>query len=63
MPTILKLASQEQDEALELQHELDYQQSLTVAERFAIMFQKSQEIAGELLKRGYRKPFEIIKRA
>lgn len=47
----------------ELEFELDYQLSLTTHERFQMMFRKSREIAEMLLQNGYRKPFEIIKRA
>ncbi len=46
----------------ELEFELAYQLSLTTRERFRMMFRKSREIAEMLLKNGYRKPFEIIKR-
>jgi len=46
----------------ELEFELNYQLSLTTAERFQMMFQKSREVATMLLKNGYRKPFEVIKR-
>jgi len=63
MSAILKISIEEQNENAELQHELDYQGLLTTAERFAMMFRKSYEIAKELLKRGYRKPVEIIKRS
>ncbi len=63
MPAILKVSIEEQNQDAELQHELDYQGLLTTAERFAMMFRKSYEIARELIKRGYRKPFEIIKRS
>ncbi|MEK7310325.1 MAG: hypothetical protein AAB038_05865 [Planctomycetota bacterium] len=47
----------------ELDFELDYQLSLTVQERFQMMFQRSREIAQMLLRNGYRKPFEVIKRS
>jgi hypothetical protein len=57
---ILKLASDQQKK--ELDFELDYQLSLTVQERFQMMFKKSREIALTLFKNGHRKPFEIIKR-
>ncbi|MEK7449998.1 MAG: hypothetical protein AAB019_11025 [Planctomycetota bacterium] len=57
---ILKLASHQPRQ--ELDFELDYQLSLSTPERFQMMFQKSREIALILLRNGYRKPFEIIKR-
>jgi len=63
MSPIIKLKPDEQDEDRELELELDYQLSLTTAQRFEIMLRKSRELAEELLKRGYRKPVEIIKRA
>ncbi len=59
---ILKLSPEEEDEALELDMELDYQLSLTTAQRFEMMFRKSREMAEVLLKNGHRKPAEIIKR-
>ncbi len=62
MTTIIKLAPDECDEMRELKIELEYQLSLTTAQRFEMMFNKSREIAEELLKHGHRKPFEIIKR-
>ena len=49
------------DEESELEFELAYQRTLTTQERFDLMFRKSRESAEVLLKRGYRKPFEIIK--
>jgi hypothetical protein len=46
----------------ELDFELAYQRSLTVQERFRMMFRRSRAIAQTLLKNGYIKPFEITKR-
>ena len=60
MAPILKL--DRPDESRELEFELNYQLSLSIEERFQIMFQKSKEIKEMLLNNGYRKPFEIIKR-
>lgn len=60
MTPILK--TDKHDEEKELDFELAYQRTLTTQERFELMFRKSREIAEVLLKRGYRKPFEIIKR-
>ncbi len=62
MSPIIKLQPDEQDEERELAIELDYQLTLTTAQRFEMMLRKSREIAEELLKRGYRKPVEIVKR-
>lgn len=47
----------------ELDFELDYQLSLTVQERFRMMEQSSRQILEQLLRNGYRKPFEVIKRS
>jgi hypothetical protein len=60
MAQILK--ADKDDEEKELDFELAYQRTLTTAQRFELMFCKSREIAEVLLKRGHRKPFEIIKR-
>ena len=60
MVPILKL--DRSDESRELEFELDYQLSLSVEERFQMMFQKSREIKEMLINNGYRKSFEIIKR-
>ncbi len=62
MSPIIKLGPEEQDEERELELELDYQLSLTTAQRFAMMRKKSRELAEELIRRGYRKPVEIVKR-
>jgi hypothetical protein len=50
------------DEKKELEIELAYQRSLTTQQRFEMMFRKSREMAETLERRGYRKPFEIVKR-
>ena len=63
MSPIIKLAPDEQDEDRELELELDYLLSLTTAQRFEMMLRKSRELAEELLRRGYRKPVEIIEHA
>jgi hypothetical protein len=60
MSPILKIYKD--DEERELDFELDYQLSLSVEQRFQMMFQKSKEISEILIRNGYRKPFEIIKR-
>ena len=60
MSPILKLENDDQDR--ELEFELEYQLSLTVKQRFRMMFQKSRELAEMLDRYGHRKPFEIIKR-
>lgn len=60
MAKILK--SDKHDEDMELDFELDYQRTLSTAQRFELMFRRSREMAEVLLKRGHRKPFEIVKR-
>lgn len=60
MSPILKI--DKDDEEKELDFELDYQLSLTVDQRFSMMFQKSKELAYMLERNGHRKPSEIIKR-
>jgi hypothetical protein len=59
-PTILKLSADDQDK--ELEFELDYLSSLTFEERLKLMKEKSQEMLRQMVDRGYRKPFEIVKR-
>ena len=60
MAPIFKTDSHDEDQ--ELDFELNYQMSLTTKERFKLMFAKSDLIKKQLLKHGYRKPSEIIKR-
>ncbi len=54
--------SKENNPEKELEFELQYQRTLTVRERFRMMFDKSKMIMEMLIKNGHRKPFEIIKR-
>jgi hypothetical protein len=58
--TVLKL--DEADEERELAFELAYLRSLTTAERFELMFRRSREMAETLMRHGYRKPVEVVKR-
>ncbi len=60
MSPILKL--DKDDSEKELEFEIDYQLSLTIQQRFEMMFRKSREIAQMLIANGHRKPSEIIKR-
>jgi hypothetical protein len=46
----------------ELDFEIEYQLSLTVQERFKLMFSRADLIKEMLIRNGYRKPIEIIKR-
>jgi hypothetical protein len=50
------------NERKEREFELNFQQSLTIAERFKLMFYMSNLMKEMLIKNGHRKPFEIIKR-
>jgi hypothetical protein len=61
MCPVLKLDPDAPSEDRELEFELAYQRSLTTAERFEMMFRKSRELAEELLRRGYRRPAEVVK--
>ena len=49
---VLKVGPDEPSGERELAFELDYQRSLTTAERFDLMFRRSREMAEELLRRG-----------
>jgi hypothetical protein len=60
---ILKTAPDAGDEDAELEFELAYQRSLTTAQRFEMMLSRSRLIAQELIRRGHRKPVEVLKRA
>ena len=60
MSPILKL--DHDDEERERAFELEFLLSLTTAQRFEMMIRQSNEIKRTLIRRGYLKPFEIIKR-
>ena len=57
---ILKLIKH--NEKKEREFELEFQRSLTIAQRFKMMFEMSDIVKRILIKHGHRKPFEIIKR-
>ncbi len=57
---ILKL--DKHNDKKEIEFELDYLTSLTTAERFQMMFQKTQEMLSLLKRNERRKTTEIIKR-
>ena len=59
---ILKIEQGSESEENELTFELAYQRTLTTQQRFELMFRKSREMMEVMLRHGYRKPFEIIKR-
>jgi hypothetical protein len=46
----------------EIEFELDYLTSLTIQQRFQMMFEKSRQMASLLRRNGRRKTTEIIKR-
>ena len=58
---ILKLEAD--DEARELQFDLDHLRSLTIEQRFEMVLTQSEIVARILLDRGHRKPSEIVKRS
>jgi hypothetical protein len=63
MAPILQVDPGQADEEVELEFELDYLATLTVAERFDLMFRRSREIQEMLLRHGHRKPFELVQRS
>ena len=63
VPQILKVPPGVSSEDDELDFELAYQRSLTTAQRFEMMLSRSRQIAEELIRRGHRKPVEIVKRS
>jgi hypothetical protein len=60
MARVLKLSRH--NAAKEIDFELAYLKSLSVKQRFALMYKKTREIINLLEKHGHRRPFEIIKR-
>ena len=58
--TILKLT--DHDEEKEILFELDYLFSLSIRERFQLMFNRNRELINLLEKNGHRRTSEIIKR-
>ena len=57
---ILKL--DHHDEDAEIEFELDWLMSLSVAERFDLMFAKSAEMTRMLEQHGHREPDSVVKR-
>jgi hypothetical protein len=60
MTPILKL--DDHDEEREIEFELSWLLSLTLQERFQLMFKKSKELTELLERNGHRRPDKIIKR-
>lgn len=58
---ICQLDHDDEDKALEF--ELKFQESLTISERFEMMFEMSNRIKEMLIRYGHRKPTEIIQRS
>ena len=63
MPGVLKVPPEGDNEEAELAFELAYQRSLSTAQRFEMMLSRSRQIAEELIRRGHRRPTEIVKRS
>lgn len=59
---VLKVEPDGASEEEELEFELEYLRTLTTPERFEMMFRRSRQIAEELLRRGHRRPAQILKR-
>lgn len=60
MAGILKL--KQHNAKKEAEFELAFLRSLSVKQRFQLMFKKTKEMLSLLEKSGHRRPFEIIKR-
>ncbi len=63
MSPILKVGRDEQNEERELEFELDYLATLTVQQRFEMMFRRSRQLEEMLERHGHQRPAEIIKRS
>lgn len=59
---VLKVARDAENDEEELQFELDFLRSLSVAERYDLMFRRSREIAEQLIRHGHREPVALLKR-
>lgn len=60
MAQILKL--RQDNTKQEREFELKFLKSLSVRQRFEMMFKKTKEMINLLEKSGHRRPFEVIKR-
>ncbi len=60
MARILKLNRHNSQK--EMEFELEFLKSLSIKQRFDLMFKKTREIIALLERYGHRRPFEIIKR-
>ena len=61
-PSLLKLSEAEQDENRELEFELAFQGSLTVAQRFELMLARSRQMAEFLRAHGHGEASSTLKR-
>ena len=59
----LKLAETEQDEGRELEFELAFLRSLTIEQRFDLMFTRSRQMAESLRAHGHGEASSILKRS
>lgn len=59
--TILKLSRHNKNK--EIEFELQYLGSLSVRQRFTLMFKKTKEMISLLERHGHRRAFKIIKRS
>jgi hypothetical protein len=62
MPPILKMEPDEHDDERELDFELDYLATLTVQQRFEMMFRRSREFKEMLERYGPRESAKVVKR-
>lgn len=60
MSPILKL--DRDDEEREFEFNLDYLMSLTTQQRYELMFRRSAEVMERMIRHGYIKPIQVIKR-
>jgi hypothetical protein len=58
--TILKL--KDHDEEKEIIFELNYLSSLSISQRYALMFKRNKELINILEKNGHRRSSKIVKR-
>ncbi|MGE5346614.1 MAG: hypothetical protein ACM3JH_11720 [Acidithiobacillales bacterium] len=60
--SLLKLSETEQDEDRELEFELAFLRSLSTAQRFELMFDRSRQMAESLRAHGHGEAASILKR-
>ena len=62
MSPILKVDPNDKNDERELEFELDYLATLTVAQRFEMMFRRSRELQALMEQYGPRRTPEVVKR-